>query len=75
MKFILTMLARLIVACLFLMAATFVIYIYCILVYLLVGMPLPTIQEAVVLTLLILGGFYCIDVAVDMVSEFIDFKV
>lgn len=75
MKFILTMLARLIVACLFLMAATFVIYIYCLLVYLLAGIPLPTIQEAVVLTLLILGGFYCIDVAVDMVSEFIDFKV
>lgn len=75
MKFILTMLARLIVACLFLMAATFVIYIYCLLVYLLVGIPLPTIQEAVVLTLLILGGFYCIDVAVHTVSEFIDFKV
>ena len=74
MKFILTMLARLIVACLFLMAATFVIYIYCLLVYLLVGIPLPTIQEAVVLTLLILGGFYCIDVAVNMASEFIDFK-
>lgn len=75
MKFILTMLARLIVACLFLMAATFVTYIYYLLVYLLVGIPLPTIQEAVVLTLLILGGFYCIDVAVNMVSEFIDFKV
>ena len=75
MKFILTMLTRLIVACLFLMAATFVIYINYLLVYLLVGIPLPTIQEAVVLTLLILGGFYCIDVAVDMVSEFIDFKV
>lgn len=75
MKFILTMLTRLIVACLFLMAATFVIYISYLLVYLLVGIPLPTIQEAVVLTLLILGGFYCIDVAVDMVSEFIDFKV
>ena len=75
MKFILTMLARLIGACLFLMAATFVIYISYLLVYLLVGIPLPTIQEAVVLTLLILGGFYCIDVAVDMVSEFIDFKV
>ena len=75
MKFILTMLAKLIVACLFLMAATFVVYISYMLVYLLVGIPLPTIQEAVVLTLLILGGFYCIDVAVDMVSEFIDFKV
>ena len=75
MKFILTMLARLIVACLFLIAATFVSYLIYLLVYLLVGMPLPTIQEAVVLTLLILGGFYCIDVAVDMVSEFIDFKV
>ena len=75
MKFILTMLARLIVACLFLMAATFVIYIHYLLVYLLVGIPLPTIQEAVVLTLFILGGLYCIDVAVDMVSEFIDFKV
>lgn len=75
MKFILTMLARLIGACLFLMAATFVVYISYMLVYLLVGIPLPTIQEAVVLTLLILGGFYCIDVAVDMVSEFIDFKV
>ena len=75
MKFILTMLARLIVACLFLMAATFIIYIYYLLVYLLVGIPLPTIQEAVVLTLFILGGFYCIDVAVNMVNEFIDFKV
>ena len=75
MKFILTMLTRLIVAYLFLMAATFVIYIFYLLVYLLVGVPLPTIQEAVVLTLLILGGFYCIDVAVDMVSEFINFKV
>lgn len=75
MKFILAMLIRLIVACLFLMAATFVVYISYLLVYLLVGIPLPTIQEAVVLTLLILGGFYCIDVAVDMVSEFIDFKV
>ncbi len=75
MKFILTMLARLIVACLFLMAATFVIYISYLIFYLLVGIPLPTIQEAVVLTLLILGGFYCIDVAVNMVSEFIDFKV
>ena len=75
MKFILTMLARLIVACLFLMAATFVVYISYLLVYLLVGIPLPTIQEAVVFTLFILGGFYCIDVAVDMVSEFIDFKV
>ena len=75
MKFILTMLARLIVACLFLMAATFVVYIFYSLVYLLIGIPLPTIQEAVVLILLILGGFYCIDVAVDMVSEFIDFKV
>ena len=75
MKFILTMLARLIVACLFLIAVIFVAYIFYLLVYLLVGIPLPTIQEAVVLTLLILGGFYCIDVAVDMVSEFIDFKV
>ena len=75
MKFILTMLTRLIVAYLFLMAATFVIYIFYLLVYLLVGIPLPTIQEAVVFTLLILGGFYCIDVAVDMVSEFINFKV
>ena len=75
MKFILTMLARLIVACLFLMAATFVVYIFYLLVYLLVGIPLPAIQEVVVLILLILGGFYCIDVAVDMVSEFIDFKV
>ena len=75
MKFILTMLARLIVACLFLMAATFVIYISYLLVYLLVGIPLPTIQEAVIFTLFILGGFHCIDVAVDMVSEFIDFKV
>ena len=75
MKFILTMLARLIVACLFLMAATFVVHIFYSLVYLLVGIPLPTIQEAVVFTLLILGGFYCIDVAVDTVSEFIDFEV
>ena len=77
MKFILTMLARLIVACLFLIAATFVIYIYIsyLLVYLLVGIPLPTIQEAVIFTLFILGGFYCIDVAVDMVNEFTDFKV
>ena len=75
MKFILTMLARLIVACLFLMAATLVICIYYLLVYLLAGIPLPTIQEAVVLTLLILGGFYCIDVAIDIVSELIDFKV
>ena len=75
MKFILTMLARLIAACLFLMAATFVTYICYLLVYLLVGIPLPTIQEAVIFTLFILGGFYCIDVAVDMVSEFIDFKV
>ena len=77
MKFILTMLTRLIVACLFLMAATFVVYIFYSLVYLLIGIdiPLPTTQEAVVFTLLILGGFYCIDVAVDMVSEFIDFKV
>ena len=75
MKSILTMLTRLIVACLFFMAATFVVYIFYLLVYLLVGIPLPTIQEAVVLTLLILGGFYCIDVVVDMVSEFIDFRV
>ena len=77
MKFILTMLARLIVACLFFMAATFVVYIFYLLVYLSVGipLPLPTIQEAVVFTLLILGVFYCIDVAVGMVSEFIDFKV
>ena len=75
MKFILTMLTRLIVACLFLMTVIFVAYIFYLLVYLLVGIPLPTIQEVVVLTLLILGGFYCIDVAVDMVSEFIDFKV
>ena len=75
MKSILTMLARLIVACLFLMAATFVSYLIYLLAYLLVGASLPTIQEAVVLTLLVLGGFYCIDVAVDMVSEFIDFKV
>ena len=75
MKSILTMLAGLIVACLFLMAAIFVIYISHLLVYLLVGIPLPTIQEAAVFTLLILGVFYCIDVAVDIVSEFIDFKV
>ena len=75
MKPILTMLTRLIVACLFLMTATFVVYIFYLLVYLLVGIPLPTIQEVIVLILLILGGFYCIDVAVDMVSEFIDFKV
>ena len=75
MKFTLTMLARLIATCLFLMAATFVIYISYLLVYLLVGIPLPTIQEAAVFTLLILGGFYCIDVAVDIVSEFIDFNV
>ena len=75
MKFILTMLTRLIVACLFLMAATFVIYISYLLVYLLVGIPLPTLQEAVVFTLFILGGFYCIDVAVDMVNEFVDFKI
>ena len=75
LKSILTMLIRLIVACLFLMTVIFVAYIFYLLVYLLVGIPLPTIQEVVVLTLLILGGFYCIDVAVDMVSEFIDFKV
>ena len=75
MKFILITLTRLIVACLFLMAATFVIYIFYLLVYLSVGIPLPTLQEAVVFTLFILGGFYCIDVAIDMVNEFIDFKI
>lgn len=75
MKFILTMLARLIVAYLFFMAATFVMYISYLLFYLLVSMPLPTIQEAVVFPLFMLGGFYGIDVAVDMVSEFIDFKI
>ena len=75
MKFILTMLTRLIVACLFLMAATFVTYISYLLFYLLVGIPLPTIQEAVIFTLFMLGGFYCIDVAVDIVDEFIDFTV
>ena len=75
MKFILTMLIRLIVACLFLIAATFVVYIFYLLVYLLVGIPLPTIQEAVVLTIFILGGIYCIDTAADTVDTFIDFKV
>ena len=75
MKFILTMLTRLIVACLFLMTATFVVYMFHLLTYLLIGASLPTIQETAVFTLLVLGGFYCIDVAVDMVSEFIDFKV
>ena len=75
MKFILTMLARLIVACLFVIAATFVSYLFYLPAYLLVDASLPTIQEAVIFTLFILGGFYCIDVAVDMVNEFIDFKV
>ena len=75
MKSILTILTGLIVACLFLMTATFVVYMFYLLTHLLIGASLPTIQEAVVLTLLVLGGFYCIDVAVDMVSEFVDFKV
>ena len=75
MRFILTMLARLIVAGLFVIAATFVSYLIYLLAYLLVDASLPTIQEAVVFTIFILGGICCIDVAADIVDEFIDFKV
>ena len=75
MKFILTMLAKIIVACLFVIAATFVSYLIYLLAYLLVNASLPAIQEAVIFTIFILGGIYCISIAADIVDTFIDFKI
>ena len=75
MKFILTVLAEIIVACLFVIAAAFVSYLIYLLAYLLVGASLPTIQEVVFTIFIYLGGIYCINIAAGIVDTFIDFKV
>ena len=69
------MLAEIIVACLLVIAATFASCLIYLLAYLPVDAALPTIQEAVILTIFILGGIYCVNIATDIVDTFIYFKV